>query len=238
MHNMRRVPIIKNEYYHIYNRGYGKQDIFLKEGDYARFLFSLLCFQSPVAFSNVNRHLSDVQHPVLNKLGIELEESEVKEIVLNRFVEVISFVAMPNHFHAIVRPTQESGVSQHMQRVLNSYTKFFNKKYERSGHLFQGPYQIVPIETNEQLLYLSAYIHRNPRELHGWSGREHKYPWSSYQDYVGKNRWGELLKRDIILDQFEKVKEYGDLVENSGAKELTQFVQLPVLNKLTGGMVI
>lgn len=217
---MRRTPIVKESYYHIYNRGYGKQDVFLKESDYARFLLALLCFQAPLILPNLNRRLSFVQLPVLNKEGIYLEEVEVREIVLNRFIEVVSFALMPNHFHAIVRPVNNSGVSQHMQRVLNSYTKFFNKKYDRTGHLFQGPYQIVPIETNEQLLYLSAYIHRNPRELRGWDSLEHRYPWSSYQDYLGKNRWGELLKRDIILDQFSTTNEYHDLVKNSGAKEL------------------
>lgn len=183
-----------------------------------------------MSFSHLGRRISGGQHPVLTSRGLNLEKELIGETVRNRFVEVVTFALMPNHFHAIVRPTKESGISQYMQKVLNSYTKFFNKKYERSGHLFQGPYQIVPIETNEQLLYLSAYIHRNPRELHGWNGREYKYPWSSYQDYIGENRWGELLKRDIILDQFKAVKDYHDLVKNSGAKDITG--QLPVLAKV------
>ncbi len=216
---MRRVAIEEGKYFHIYNRGYGKQKIFLNAGDEARFLFSLLCFQAPLTFSHLNRRLSSGQLPVLTTKGLNLEKEYVDEIVQHRYVELVTFAMMPNHFHGIVQQTKKDGISQYMQRTLNSYTKFFNIKYGRSGHLFQGPYQIVPIESNEQLLYLSAYIHRNSRELTGWTDREREYPWSSYQDYVGKNRWGELLKRNIILDQFETTKEYRDLVEKSGAKE-------------------
>lgn len=213
---MRRIQFVNDEYYHIYNRGYNKQHIFLSDGDKRRFLFNLLYFQSPIIFSNIDRLLTasqhNVQHPVLNIL----EKEETEEVIQHRFVELVVFTLMPNHFHAIVRQIKDTGISRYMQRVLDSYTKFFNKKYERTGHLFQGPYQVVQIESNEQLLYLSAYIHRNPRELSGY--REHRYPWSSYQDYIHKNRWGELLKQEIILDQFSSAEEYRDLVEHSGAK--------------------
>lgn len=215
---MRRIQFVNDEYYHIYNRGYNKQHIFLSDGDKRRFLFNLLYFQSPIIFSNIDRLLTasqhDVQHSVLNIL----EKEETEEVIQHRFVELVVFTLMPNHFHAIVRQIKDTGISRYMQRVLDSYTKFFNKKYERTGHLFQGPYQVVQIESNEQLLYLSAYIHRNPRELSGWENREHRYPWSSYQDYIHKNRWGELLKQEIILDQFSSAEEYRDLVEHSGAK--------------------
>ena len=75
------------------------------------------------------------------------------------------------------------------------------------------------MESNRQLLYLSAYIHRNPREIKGWTNKEHEYTWSSYQDYIEENRWGELLKQDILKDQFSNPKEYRQFVETSQAKE-------------------
>jgi len=110
----------------------------------------------------------------------------------------------------------------YMHRVLNSYTKYFNAKYKRSGHLFQGPYQAVHVEDNEQLLHLSAYIHKNPKELEEIN--EHKdllnYFWSSYQDYGVENRWPEFLKPDIVLGQFKNNEEYIDFVKTSPAKEV------------------
>lgn len=127
---------------------------------------------------------------------------------------------MPNHFHILIREERENGIIQYMQRSLNAYSKYFNTKYEQSGHLFQGPYKIVHVKDNEQLLYLSAYIHRNPCGLKKWNNKEHVYPWSSYQDYTSKNRWDNLLERDIILEQFSSISEYGNFMETSGAKIL------------------
>src|SRR5207237_1342011 len=108
-----------------------------------------------------------------------------------------------------------------MQRVLNGYTKYFNTKYEKSGHHFQGPYKAVHVSSNDQLLYLSTYIHRNPRELPQWRGREHLYPWSSYQDTVTENRWGKLLTPEILLEQFDSKEDYSNFINTSTAK-LTQ----------------
>jgi putative transposase len=135
-------------------------------------------------------------------------------------VELSSFALMPNHFHLIVKETKERGMGKYMQRVLNSYTKYFNTRYGVSGHLFEGPYKAVHIESNEQLLHLSAYIHLNPREFNEWHKKEVNFPWSSYQDYIKENRWRNLLKIEIITEQFKNKNEYKNFVETSGAKEI------------------
>ena len=86
-------------------------------------------------------------------------------MITSRYVELVSFAFIPNHFHLIVHEKKENGISQYMQRILNAYTKYFNAKYKKTGHLFQGPFKAVHTESNEQLLHLSAYIHRNPERL-------------------------------------------------------------------------
>jgi len=126
---------------------------------------------------------------------------------------------MPNHFHLLLRQIDEEGVSPFIGRLANSYTKYFNTKYEKSGHVFQGPFQATHIDSNEQLLYTSAYVHRNPREIKGWKDKEDLYPWSSYQDYIREDRWGEFLKPNIVLDQLKSAREYKRIVDESGAKE-------------------
>lgn len=151
-----------------------------------------------------------------------MREDRRKEVVKKRYVQLISFTLMPNHFHLIVHELEESGTAQYMQRVLCAYTKYFNAKYQKSGHLFQGPYKAVHIKSNKQLLYLSTYIHRNCRELPKWKNREHLYEWSSYQDYVKENRWDQLLEQNIILNQFSNKKGYDDFVKSSTAKEITE----------------
>ncbi|MFH0803883.1 MAG: transposase [Candidatus Tagabacteria bacterium] len=211
---MRTVKIIPGEYYHIYNRSVNKQKIFLDERDWIRFLFLILYFQSPINFPQIGRSIS---YFVKNR-AFDIKKEVVDKIIKNRYVELINFCIMPNHFHLTIREIKENGVSQYMQRILTAYTKYFNTKYGRSGHLFQGPFQIVHIKNNEQLLHLSAYIHRNPRELKQWKEKEHQYPWSSYQDYIEENRWNNILKPQIILEQFSNKREYKDFIKTSGTK--------------------
>jgi len=105
-----------------------------------------------------------------------------------------------------------------MQKVLNAYTKYYNTRHGTSGHLFEGPYNYRHVKDDEQLAFLSAYIHRNPRELKECAGKEHEYKWSSFQDYIGKNRWGELLSNEVIMQKFESKKDYKKFVAKSGAK--------------------
>lgn len=208
---MRNIKIAPGEYYHIFNRGVNKQLIFHEAIDWARFLFLILYFQSPVTFQNIGRPTKEfVKHSVFNINN--------DEIIKKRHVELVAFCLMPNHFHLIVKEVEEGGISQYMQRILNSYTKYFNTKYKKSGHLFQGPYKAVHIKNNEQLLYLSAYIHRNPRELINWLGKEDKYQWSSYQDMTRQNRFEKLLNSDIITGQFKNKKDYNNFVKTSSAK--------------------
>ncbi|OGZ99804.1 MAG: hypothetical protein A3C07_02200 [Candidatus Sungbacteria bacterium RIFCSPHIGHO2_02_FULL_47_11] len=213
---MRTTRIALGEYYHIFDRGNNKQQIFTDKRDWIRFLFLIIHLQSPITFQNIGRQVSSF---VKNR-AFNISQEEIKEIVENRSVELINFSLMPNHFHTTIQETKEGGISAYMQRVLCGYTKYFNTRYEKSGHVFQGPFKAVHITTNEQLLYLSAYIHRNPKELSQWKNKEHLFPWSSYRDYTEENRWGGLLKYEVITKQIPRGKEYKKFVEGSGAKEI------------------
>ncbi|MBI2450578.1 MAG: transposase [Candidatus Nealsonbacteria bacterium] len=217
---MRKVKIVSGEYYHIYNRGNNKQPVFRDEKDWIRFLFLITHCQSHLTFYNLGRQVACfVRHSVFN-----ISREVVEEIIKNRSIELINFTLMPNHFHLIIHGLKENGISQYMQRVLNAYTKYFNTKYKISGHLFQGPFQIVHIKNDDQLLYLSAYIHRNPREIKEWADREHLFPYSSYQDCINKNRWGNLLETGIVTKQFSSSEKYKLFVETSGAKDLSKIL--------------
>lgn len=215
---IRKTPFAPGEYYHLYNRGIRKQNIFRKDRDWLRLLFCLLHFQSPLIFENIGQDLRQFQRwfslgsgdSSLANVSKSYRE-KTGEIAIRRTVTLISFALMSNHFHLLVREDKEGGISAYMQRVLNSFTKYFNTKYKESGHLFQGPFQSVHVADNDQLLYTSAYIHRHRREA--------RSPWSSYQDYVSANRWPSLLDPTAVLEQFESPKDYRQWVETSGAKE-------------------
>ncbi len=213
---MRNIRIAPGEYYHIYNRGVNKQKIFHDHRDWSRFLFLILYFQSVETLGHIQRLFeeflkSNGQHSVLTKVAQDIKKK--------RNVELVAFCLMPNHFHLILKEVEEGGIARYMQRVLNAYTKYYNTKHEKSGHLFQGPYQAVHIEDNQQLLHLSAYIHKNPEN---WRS----YMWSSYSDMIIKNRWGELLREEIVLGQFKNSQQYKKFVETSPAKKIEEGIKL------------
>jgi len=131
---------------------------------------------------------------------------------------------MPNHFHVTVEEVIDGGISKYMHRVLTSYAKYFCAKYKRTGHVFESTFKAVRVTTNTQLLHLSSYIHRNPREFKEWRGKEHAYPWSSLMDYTGENRWGDLLKKEIVSGQFDSAEGYKNFVDTSTAKKFEEIL--------------
>jgi putative transposase len=211
---VRDVPILSDNYYHIYNRGNLKQTLFHEKTDYIRFLFLLIHLQSPVVLTHTTRYIRNY----LDKGTFAVREKDVADIHESKFVEIINFCIMPNHFHITLRAVTDDGVSRYMHRVSNAYAKYFNTKYKKTGHVFQGAYKAKFITSDSQLTYLSAYIHRNPNEMKKWERRCAEYPWSSYQDY-GINRWGSLLSRDMVTATFKSFEDYTKFVETSGAKE-------------------
>jgi len=210
---LRTTSFAPGEHYHLCVRGNNKQDIFRNDSDRARLLFLVTHLQSPESIPQVSRAI--VEYKKNKTLDAEL----VARIVESRYVSLEALAFMTNHVHLAICELEERGTVRYMQRVLNAYAKYFNTKYETVGHLFQGPYRAVHIEDNDQLLYTSTYIHRNPRELSGVAGREHRYEWSSYQDYLGENRFGKLLDPSLVLDQFDSPQAYREFVDSSVAKD-------------------
>ena len=212
---MRTTQFAPDEHYHICVRGNNKQDIFNNDSDRARLLFLLLHLQSPEIVPNMHRAVrSYLTHRTWN-----VDPALRAAIIETRYVSLEALAFMTNHFHIAIREVEERGIVRYMQRVLNAYAKYRNTKYETVGHFFQGPYRAVHIEDNDQLLYTSTYIHWNPRELPGVAGREHEYEWSSYQDYLGVNRFDGLLDSSLVLEQFDSPKDYRTFVDSSIAKD-------------------
>jgi putative transposase len=213
---MRTTTFAPGEHYHLCVRGNNKQDIFRNDTDRARLLFLITHLQSPESIPNISKAVS--KYYKVSDVWNTAPEL-ISRIVETRYIALEAFSFMTNHLHLAVCEVKESGIVRYMQRVLNAYAKYSNIKYETVGHLFQGPFRAVHIEDNDQLLYLSTYIHRNPRELSGVAGNEHQYEWSSYRDYLGPNRFGKLLDPSLVLGQFETADDYRAFVDSSIAKD-------------------
>lgn len=212
---MRKTIFAENEHYHLCSRGLDREQLFKDDRDYIRFLFLMLYYQSPLKLNNTSYYVSCY----LKKERFCLNELKLKELAKRRQLEVVSFALMPNHFHILIKNIEEHAASAYMQRVLMAYGKYYNEKYKRVGHVFDGPYKCTHIENNKQLLHVSCYIHKNPIDIKDYSFNYESYPYSSYQDYIGNNRWDELLKPNIVLSQFKSPSNYKDFVSTNPTKE-------------------
>lgn len=197
-------PLFANDcYYHIYNRGVEKRTIFLEERDYLRFLETLDFYRK----SPQPMKLSDYRR---------LKES-IKQIENQKeLVKIFSYCLMPNHFHLLVKQLQEGGISTFLRKISDSYTRYFNTKYDRVGALFQGVFKAKLIESDEYLLQLSKYIHRNPLPLEKWEARN--YPYSSYSYYLSEEQH-PFCDTGFISGYFSKANpnlNYQSFVEESG----------------------
>lgn len=193
------------EYYHIYNRGVDKRDIFLDDYDYFRFLKSLKEFNQlePV----VSLYINDRIKPDVGVSPLQNESGE-------KLVEIVAFNLIPNHFHLILKQLRDGGISEFMKRIGGGYTSYFNHKNKRSGALFQGKFKAVHIASDEKLLFLSAYVNGN-HIVHGVEGKI----FSSLNEYsAGKSN---LCDIKFISDQFNSKSDYLKYVQNT-AKEINK----------------
>lgn len=129
-----------------------------------------------------------------------------------KIVEIICYCLMPNHFHLLIKQLNDGGITEFIAKLSNSYTKYFNTKNRRVGPILQGEFKSILVESNEQLLHLSRYIHLNPL-VSGLVDNLEKYLWSSYPEYISTTAEG-ICSKKIILDQFKSTKDYQKFVMN------------------------
>ena len=123
---------------------------------------------------------------------------------------IIAYCLMPNHYHFLVRQDKEHAAGLLPQRVFNSYTKAFNKRYGRSGTLFEGPYKVIHVQEQRYLLHVCRYIHANPVK-DGIISNLENWPFSNYLEWVGL-RSGTLVDRAFVQEYFPDPKRYRDFV--------------------------
>ena len=115
----------------------------------------------------------------------------LKNALQKQSTELICYCLMPNHFHLVLKEIIENGISSVMLSLQTSYAKAINKRYNRVGHLFQGPFKHIHIDRDEYLLHLSRYIHINPVEA-GLVSKPEAWEFSSFRDYIALRKGLEL----------------------------------------------
>lgn len=169
----------------MYARGVSKRKIFLDETDYIKFLTLLERYLSPEAAHD--------------PYGISYPNFYNK-------VDLISFCLMPNHFHMFVYQRHIRAVTALMQSVMTSYSRYFNKKYLRTGPLFESRFRASLITDESYYDHISRYIHLNPRT---WRTYEYSsLPYYLQQDTVS---W---VRTEHVMQNFKTPSDYLHFVED------------------------
>lgn len=220
MVTFRRVVLANNQIYHIYNRGVERRTVFTNRRELQRAIDTVKYYRFaslPLKFSKFLVQPEKKKSEIL----ISIDSSE------NKQVEIIAYCLMPNHFHFLVKQLQDNGTSRFISNFTNSYTKYFNTKHERNGPLVQGIFKAVLIETDEQLVHVSRYIHLNPVASFIIEEKElENYEWSSYKEYLGLTEG--FCGKEIVLNQFPSAENYRQFVRDrvSYAQELEKIKHL------------
>ncbi len=196
---MRKEKIITREHYHVFNRGVDKREIFMEEDDLCRFYQSMMEFNVIDPIGSIYEKIFYADKPPKTKT--------------KKLVNFISYCLNPNHFHFILEQLVDNGISRFMHRLSCGYTNYFNEKYNRSGALFQGRFKAKHVDSNEYLLYLSAYVNLN-NEVHqlGRPDSKNKIK-SSWKEYATHKK--SFCEKGIILNQFNQIKDYNSFAKDA-----------------------
>lgn len=208
----RNIEFSIGEYYHIYNRGVEKRNVFSDASDWERMLKLLYVSNATKPF---------VYRDIQDKAFEKIDRGE-------QFVAIGAYCLMPNHFHILVKEIEENGLSRFMEKLSTSYAMYFNKKYKRSGVLFQGTFKAEHVDNDEYLKYLFAYIHLNPVKLIDPKWKENgikdrvgakkylkDYRYSSYVDHLGEQREeSAILAPEEFPGYFEGKNEFQEYIED------------------------
>lgn len=192
----RKVILANGESYHIFNRSLRQVPIFTNKKEFDLFVLTshyYLQQSPPIKFSIYRRYK--------NRYRVDHSKTLVK---------IIAYCLMPTHFHFILTQLEDEGIKAYIHRLANSYSHYFNKKHDQKGPLFESKFKAVRIETQEQLIHLSRYIHLNPVTNFLIEDPE-EYSYSSYKIYL-YNHKSDFVDSSDVLTSFKSVGSYKKFV--------------------------
>lgn len=198
----RTQPIITNEIYHVFNKSSDQRDIFKYVADNKEFENILNYYRhvyTPIRYSRYKESSQQRKNEIDSQFQIDKDCMS----------DILAYCIMPTHYHILLKQRTDGGISKYIGTSQNAYTRYFNTKYHRKGHLFVHEFRAVLIRTEEQLKHVMRYIHLNP-----YSSRllEHKedvltYPWSSIGSYIQKVNSGTVhIEANLLMGCFQHNK--------------------------------
>lgn len=205
MSTNRNVVLANGQIYHVFNRGVERRIVFTNKREYERMLTTLWFYRYAQPGATLSHYLN------LSPSGKHLFEKVL--ITKPMGISLLAYCLMPNHFHFVLRQEANEGISRFVANITNSYTKYFNLKRKRIGPLFQGTFKAVRVETDEQFLHLTRYVHLNPVASFLQQLNElEAYMWSSYGEYCSLVKDG--LCNMAVVRSLVSLREYQNFVKD------------------------
>lgn len=205
----RKIPIDNHHLYHVYNSGVTNTNTFTHKYHFQKAIEGLWYYRyqrPPIRLA----YFKNLTPQAKEKYLQELRNSPL-------LIDIVAFVLMPTHFHLIVKQHVSGGTSRFMANMQNSYTRYFNAHKDRRGPLFNRQFEAMPIETADQLLNLSKFIHLKPL-THGKIKSIPElleYPWSSLPEHLEtKPEMLRFCNRDPIRQKIHTATDYETFIKD------------------------
>lgn len=189
---MEKQYLVNDQVYHIISRSISEFKIFNARKDFLRMKRLLQFYQI-----GINYRFSDFM--LLKKVTKEGFESYFNKIAKNKekTVQIIGYCLMPTHLHLIIKQLIDNSISVYMNNVLNSYSRYFNISHKRKGPLWEQRFKRILVDSDEQLLHLTRYIHLNPVTAQLIEKPE-KWEFSSFSHYLSSSDFSLSDHRGIL----------------------------------------
>jgi len=196
-----------------------------------------LRIEYPGAFYHVTSRGNERRAIFLTQKNYERMIGYLKSATERYGAQVHCFCLMSNHYHLLLE-TPRGNLRQILHHLNTSYSKYFNAKTGRAGHLFQGRYRAILVDKDHYAMELSRYIHLNPVRAHLVKDPL-LYPWSSYKDYVGDRKGWNWVKTEWILGQISRDekrarKEYRKFIREISGKAVRDPLEQVVSSTILG----
>lgn len=210
-----------NSYYHIFDKTIDDREIFVLPRLACEFIRTFIYYRSKKAVLRFSKFKS---------LDISLQEKRWNKILLKKDfqVDIVSYCLMPNHYHFLLKQLRKGGIRFFMAQILNSFTRYYNILNKRKGPIFLTQFRSKKIYTEEQLVYVSRYIHTNPFASSVVDTIEEifNYPYSSIKAYLQKKN-NEKIDTGSILNYFrnnpQKYKEF--IIKNASEQKEMKYLK-------------
>ena len=175
----RKEPLVTGNIYHIMSKSISGYSIFNSDTEYTRMIQMFRFFSYD---GSLPRFSQFITYHVVQKEGFE---QALKQLVgeNNKLMQIIAYCLMPTHIHLILKQLQDNGLSVAVGNMLNAYTRYFNTRHKRQGPLWMSRFKNILVDSDEQLLHLSRYIHLNPVTA-GLVNNAAQWKNSSYAEYI------------------------------------------------------